>query len=148
MNFTAQIDGNFDIPNELWDSAIASVETAMAHRFATIANHNFGFNGEDRPTPWPALSSKYAKEFHDGNRIPKLILSGDLQRSIKIKESNGDGAEVYTDNEYAVDHQYGVPEINLPARPFFSIVGNSLTPYAEAQCLNAANNALVRALNN
>jgi len=148
MNFTAQIDGNFEIPNELLDSAISAVETAMAYRFLSITDHNFGFGGEDRPTPWPALSSKYAKEFHDGNRIPKLIFSGDLQRSIQIKESSGDGAEVYTDNEYATEHQCGVPEINLPARPFFPIVGNSLTPYAEMQCLDAANNALVRTLNN
>lgn len=137
------------VPDDVLDAAIANVETAMAYRFYTITDRNLGSGGgEDRPTPWPALSANYAREFHGGNRIPALILSGELQRSIQVQESSGDGAAVYTDNEYAADHQFGVPEHKLPARPFFPIVGDSLTAYSEAQVLDAANNELQRTLNN
>jgi len=82
----------------------------MAHRFASIVHNNFGFGGEDRPEAWPELGRGYADEFHGGQRVPTLILSGELQGSIQIEEGNPDHSSVFTNNEYAAAHQYGDPE--------------------------------------
>lgn len=147
MNLTIQINDDVIIPEGLWNDAVSNCENAMAYRFYTITDHNFGFAGEDRPQPWPALSSKYAKEFHGGNRIPKLVLSGDLQSSIQVQESSGNGSAVYTDNPYAMSQQYGDETTNLPARPFFPIIGGKLTAYTENECLDAAADALAKTLN-
>jgi len=121
------------------------IQGAAAFRFADIAFNNFGFSGEDRPEVWPILSASYAKEFHDGQRIPTLQLTGALQESISI-ESTPEMAVVYSDSEYALDQQEGNESTNLPARPFFPIVGEQITPYAEAQCLDAAQAELDRSL--
>ena len=121
------------------------VQSAGAFRFAEISFNNFGFSGEDRPEVWPILSASYAKEFHGGQRIPTLQLTGALQESISI-ESTPEMAVVFSDNEYALDHQEGNESTNLPARPFFPIVGEQITPYAEAQCLDAAQAELDRSL--
>ncbi len=121
-------------------------QSAMANRLATIIHHNFGFSGEDRPERWPALSADYAREFHDGNRIPTLQLKGDLQQSIEIDESL-EKAVVFTDNPYAESQQYGDETKNLPARPFFPLAGDELTAYSEAQCIAAAEAELERILN-
>lgn len=139
MNFELTIDDSRMIPEGFWETVQSGCETAMAHAFASVAYNNFGFKGEDRPSVWPALSYDYAKVFHNGNRIPKLQLTGDLQESIQIQESTGDGALVHTDNPYALDHQEGVPERNLPARPFFPMIGREVMPYTFKKCMEAAN---------
>lgn len=147
MNISLTINDNDLLSNVDWNSVAANCETAMAYRYYTLVDGNFGMTGTSRPNYWPALSAEYAKEFHGGNRIPKLQLTGDLQESIQVQESTGDGAEVYTNNPYALDHQYGVPERNLPARPFFPLIGDSLTPYSQAECIQACANEFERQLN-
>ena len=113
------------------------VQSAGAFRFAEISFNNFGFSGEDRPEVWPILSASYAKEFHGGQRIPTLQLTGALQESISI-ESTPEMAVITADNEYALDHQEGNESTNLPARPFFPIINGEATAYTTEQCLEAA----------
>ena len=144
MTITLQLDTDRMIDESLFDAIKVNCQAAMANRFASIVHNNFGFGGEDRPTPWPSLSSKYAKEFHGGNRVPTLQLTGELQSSIQIDDTKYEAASVWTDNEYASEHQYG-SEI-LPARPFFPMIGDSLTPYSERECVDAAQGELNRIL--
>lgn len=119
----------------------------MAIPIADICHNNFGFDGQDRPQPWPQLGESYAEEFHDGERTPTLQLSGELQQSIKIEASNGDHASVFTDNDYASAHQWGIPG-RLHARPFFPLIGDEnmsvLTPFAESEAINAATSEVER----
>ncbi|MDE2097601.1 MAG: hypothetical protein KGL39_10170 [Patescibacteria group bacterium] len=121
----------------------AQCQNAAANRFKDIAVNNLGYTGEARPEDWQILSYEYAKEFHDGNRIPTLILSGQMQESIKVDESNQPAfAEVVALSEYAYEQQHGNEENNLPPRPFFPMYGRDdravATEYAESQCLAAA----------
>ena len=146
MIITLNIQYDEGVTQALMDEVRLGCQAAMAYRFASIVNQNFGFSGEDRPEDWKPLSYQYAKEFHDGNRIPTLQLTGDLQQSIQIEDNNPEAATVWTDCPYAVKHQYGDESTNLPARPFFPIVGDSLTAYAEAECVAAAQNELERIL--
>ena len=124
------------------------IQAAMANRFASIVHNNFGQEGEDRPTQWPMLSRNYANAFHDGSRIPTETLSGDLQSSIQIDETNPDAAVVWTDCPYAAEQQNG--SAHVPARPFFPIIGvgsgASLTPYTLDQVMRAAENEAERLL--
>ena len=133
-----------DIESVAWDMyarARVPCQEAMAERFKAIAVNNFGFSGEDRPAAWPILSKGYADEFHDGNRIPKLILSGELQESITVS-SEPDAAIVHAQAEYAANHQFGDESTNLPARPFFPMFPDgSLTPYSFNAVMVAAQDA-------
>jgi hypothetical protein len=72
---------------------------------------------------------------------------GDLQSSIEIDEMNPDESSVFTNNPYAMDHQMGVTERNLPARPFFPISEDGVvTDYTTEQCLRAAEIEINRVL--
>ena len=121
-------------------------QAAMAHTLATIINHNFGDEGEDRPSDWKDLSWNYARRFHDGNTTPKLQLSGNLQASVQIDESGEDAAIVFTENDYATEHQYGSLDGKLSVRPFFPIVGGELTEYSTQKCVDACEKQLVELL--
>lgn len=113
------------------------IQNAGAFRFAEMAANNFGMSGESRPEPWKILTWQYAKEFHGGQRIPTLILSGELQDSIKI-DSSPESAVVTANAEYASDHQFGDSSRNLPPRPFFPMdESEQITPYAEQQVMDA-----------
>ncbi len=119
------------------DSNMIAIQDAMAIRCSDIVLNNFGFDGEDRPEPWPALSEKYAREFHDGNRIPKLILTGDLRSSIDVQLGSRESASCFTNNEYATEHQEGTEFV--PARPFFPITADGeLTEYTKGEVIAAA----------
>lgn len=129
------------------ESAKVRIQAAMANRFASLCHANFGPTGESRPSEWPELSPRYAKEYHGGNQVPTLQLSGELQSSIQIEESNRDFSEVYTVNEYAEAHQWGDPTMRLPARPFFPMtIDGQLTEYAKGEVLAAADGELERIL--
>jgi len=121
---------------------MARIQNNMAIPLADIIFNNFGYSGQDRPVEWPALSKSYAKSYHGGDQTPTLILSGDLQSATKIDPSNGEYARVYNDNEYAADHQWGIPG-KLHARPFFPLYGDEndaqLTPFTESEIMSAAN---------
>ena len=144
MEFSIAITKNFvsDDFNYLFtDSDMRQIQNAMAIPLADIVTNNFGYSGQDRPVPWPALGGKYALEFHGGDTTPTLQLSGDLQSATKIDPSNGEYARVYNDSEYAANHQWGIPG-KLHARPFFPLIGDEndsvLTPFAESEVVGAA----------
>ncbi len=95
-------------------------------KYLTI--QNFGFTGTDRPTAWPRLSPKYA------NRVKRteatLEKSGDLLRSLRVGQPDGNSISVSTDSEYAEVHQRGFG--NTPPRPFFPVTrSGDLTPRAQ-----------------
>lgn len=149
MNFTLEVDTtNPLISQELQNAIKMGVQNAMANRFATVVDRNFGDSGEDRPSIWPILTKKYADEYKSSDRTPNLQLTGDLQSSIEIDEMNPDESSVFTNNPYAMDHQIGVSEINLPARPFFPILEDGVvTDYTTEQCIRAAEIEINRVLN-
>lgn len=144
MTFEVSIKKNFnegDLNYLFTESDAVRVQNAMAIPLADIIYNNFGFSGQDRPVEWPVLSKSYAKEFHDGDITPTLVLSGALKDATNIEPSNGQYARVYNDNEYASIHQWGVPG-KLHARPFFPLYGDEnfseLTPFAESEIMSAA----------
>jgi phage gpG-like protein len=95
-------------------------------KFLTV--QNFGFNGTNRPSQWAPLSPRYSKRVK--RSIATLELSGDLFRSLRVGEPDGNSITVSTDNKYAAAHQNG--NERLPARPFFPITPDgSATPYAQ-----------------
>lgn len=123
------------------------VQDSMAHRFAGIIHQNFGSSGEDRPHEWQTLSENYALDYHDGDRTPTLQLTGELQSSIEIEEGNPEGSSVFTNNEYAAAHQWGIKG-KLHARPFFPMnEDGELTEYAKSEVVQAALGEYERALN-
>ena len=151
MTLTIDIDANAFAASLGEELARVKVpcQAAMANTFATVVHHNFGEDGEDRPSEWPQLRKGYADRFHGGDRTPKLILSGELQRSIEIDETSGDAASVSTANPYADLMQNGglnEEGFPIPARPFFPIVGNDVTPYTAQKCVDACVAELERSL--
>lgn len=144
MEFSINIEDLTPEKLHIGEEVKIKVQSAMAETLFNIAWNNFGFDGEDRPTQWPALTEKYAKRVKRSDAT--LILSEDLIESLKWDGSNADAAVVYNDSPYAVAHQFGVPENNLPPRPFMPIQGDGLTPYSEARVIEAAGKALEEAL--
>ena len=117
-------------------------QAAMAYTFAEDAYNSFGESGSPRMNQWNDLSKKYAKNHHGGNRTPTLVLSGELRESIKngINISQADCATVSTDVPYAGLMQFGGKSeegYNIPARPFFPIVGKDVWEPTAIKCVEA-----------
>ena len=148
MRFSVKLDESNPLISEaLLREVKQTWQAAAANRFATIVHRNFGQTGEDRPTQWPSLSKDYANEFHGGSRIPTLFLTGELQQSVQIQDTNIEYSEVFTENEYAEAHQWG--EGNLPARPFFPMnEEGELTTYSEWEVLRAGQEAVDKLVGN
>ncbi len=89
--------------------------------------------GNNRPTSWQPLSKDYAKwKYHKtGVGVVNLVLSGRLYDSVTSVLNSPTESEVYTNVDYADAHQSGLGR--QPKRPYFPIVGNRLTPYAQAR---------------
>ena len=151
MNFTFEVNTNgWEGDSAFWDNIKVVAQDAMAIRLSDIVLQNFGTEGIDRPTEWPQLHPVYAATHHDGDRTPTLVLSGELRSSIDVELGKPEYASVFTNCPYAAAHQYGEsenPDQNLPARPFFPITEDGeLTEYAQAQLVEAAEQALAREL--
>lgn len=147
MNCSLKLDINSIVPQSEIEGLKIAAQDAMAVEFYGIVVNNFGEGGgENRPEEWPDLNPLYATLKHGGDRTPTLVLTEDLISSIDQNLGQAEGASVFTDNHYALDHQFGNPETNLPARPFFPVVGNEneaqLTEYAEQKCIAAAQKAI------
>jgi len=103
----------------------------MINDLRYVTQMNFGYAGLARPDTWQMLSPNYAWEKKNGNRVPNLILKGDLIKGFRTTfDSNS--ASLTNVVEYADAHQFGQAYSNLPARPFYPInEGGSLTDFAE-----------------
>ncbi len=92
-----------------------------AHREISVAYYQFvirNFQLEGRLTPggWKALRPATIKFKRKRGYLKKLVNTGQLKNSF-VPFFNKDTAGVRSDLDYAADHQFGVPERNLPARP-------------------------------
>ncbi len=115
---------------------------AAGAEFLQITRESFGANGTNRPAPWPPLSSAYQRRIKYFGP-PKLIRTGVLMNSIRLRVDNSQYAEVFTNCPYAAVHQFGGRHI--PARPYFPVIGTELTPYA-AERINRVLNLKLQAM--
>ena len=93
------------------------------------------FEEEGRPERWPPLSPGYAlwkAARHPGRKI--LERTGALRSSIRVGiEPTVPAALVAsTDLPYAAAHQFGVPQRNLPPRPFLVLTDEDREEVAQA----------------
>jgi len=152
MTFTLQLESENILSDGLLDEIRSGCQSAMATAFKITAQNNLGTEGEDRPFPWPDLSNspsgkKYQKQV--GRSIATLYETGALHDSIVVDESmQPEACAVVCESEYGYAQQNGDEATFLPARPFFPIVGDELTPYTEAKCLEAAQDRLETILAN
>lgn len=95
----------------------------------TLLNETkLNFMNEGRPA-WAALSERTLAR--RGSASAKLRVSDTLYNSIQAFHSS-DEAGVGTNVVHGPTHQYGDPERNIPARPYFPITSDGkLTPEAE-----------------
>jgi len=146
MTFEFQLESENILSDELLEEIKVGCQNAMATAFKITAQNNLGLDGEDRPTEWPDLSSserglKYQKKV--GRSIATLYETGALHDSIVVDESDqSESSAVVCESEYGYAQQNGDETTGLPARPFFPIVGDELTPYTEAKCIEAAQDRL------
>jgi phage gpG-like protein len=150
MTLTLQVDSleGFGESLRAWAEGLRiPVQEAMANRLQDITQGNFGDgDGIDRPFPWQKLSRGYADKAHGGDTTPTEVLLGDLHDSIQVDASNPEFSRVFSDLDYAPIQQWGGGDWNIPARPFFPLIGDEtsavLTPYAEAEVRQAAMEAI------
>jgi hypothetical protein len=146
MTFNLQLESENILPDGLLDEIRTGCQSAMATAFKITAQNNLGTEGEDRSFPWKDLSNsprgkKYQKQV--GRSIATLYETGALSESIKVDESmQPESASVVCESEYGFDQQNGNPETMLPARPFFPMLGDEVTPYTTEKCLEAARDRL------
>lgn len=108
------------------------------YEFWQITRENFGANKPNRPAPWPPLRpftiKSYRDKYYGANLdIPTLERSGTLMNSIRLVVDNDQYAEVFTECDYATIHQFGGRNGNgafVPPRPYFPVINDQLTPYA------------------
>lgn len=153
MNFTltfdnleGQLQNAFrDLPNR--PTAKRQMLGAMAARFKFLCLQNLGATGTDRPHAWKPLTKPYAARV--GRAYATLDLNGRLMRSIRVRVSD-DESSVYVDPDdciYAARHQWGDDGGKpMPARPFFPMTDAGLTPQAEAEVIQAAQDMLTKSL--
>jgi phage gpG-like protein len=152
MTFTLQLESADLLPDSLLEEIKAGCQLAMATAFKITAQNNLGEEGEDRPTVWRDLSNsprgkKYQKMV--GRSIATLYETGALHDSIAVDESmQPEACAVVCNSEYGYDHQFGDASRGLPSRPFFPMIGDELTPYTEAKCIEAAQDRLATILAN
>ena len=105
----------------------------MIGDLADITVLNFGAEGIARPEPWRALTRKYANKYHQGDRTPKLILTGHLRESF-VHTVTSESATLTNTADYADAHQFGEMHRNLPRRGFYPIDSDGqLTDFAFAR---------------
>lgn len=110
---------------------------AIGMRFRDITRQNFGVTGIDRPAEWPPYARNYPKWGKRRGGPATLIRTGKMMQEIHVTANNPEYVDVEADRVYAAAQQFGRPAANLPARPYFPIVGTGinyyLTPYTERE---------------
>lgn len=94
-----------------------------------------------RATEWEPLTEQTLER--KGGKGNLLIDSGAMVHSIK-HVVGADSVEIGSDRVYAPTHQFGRDAI--PARPFIPVVGDSLTPAAQADVRDAVERVLQAAV--
>lgn len=122
--------------NRIFDrSARDSILRKMGAALKLDTVQNFGITGTDRPSNWKPLSIRYSKRV--GRKSATLDLTGELMRSIRVGQPDGNSISVYTEDPKAAYHQFG--EGKNPLRPFFPITpSGDLTPRARNRVETAA----------
>lgn len=87
----------------------------------------------DRPAPWPAKK--------DGSPSNLVGNPPVLRPSLQVEANSREG-RVETDRVYAAAHQFGIPDRNLPARPFFPFVDGNITSAARDRVRSVASDKL------
>lgn len=121
------------------------VEQDMAGRYREMVLANFGATGPYRASEWAPLSPAYARKV--GRKHATLYVTGALYNSIAF-EASSDGTRVVASGvRYAAAHQFGYPDRNLPARPYFPMRPDGTpTPDAQSEVELAARESLRRNL--
>ena len=103
-------------------AAKARINWVIAKTLVDITRSNFGPGGLKRPSPWPPYSRSYGKR-HPGP--PTLVRTGVLMGSIR-GTATPQNATITAEGvrNYAAAHQFGVPHLRLPARPYFPVIGS------------------------
>ena len=108
---------------------------AMGTTFLFLTMGTFNSVGASyRPRPWPSKK--------DGSPS-NLILHGVLSKSFHL-DVTSTYAKVSNPMIYAAAHQFGYPKRNLPARPFYPVLEDKLTPAAEEKIAAAGQRAILR----
>lgn len=129
----AQLEQGFnEAINEILNDPelLTAIHEAIASRVHSIVLQNFGQSGIDRPSAWSPLSARYAKRVK--RSYATLELTGELKRSVR-SESSPSEAVIWQDDSvpYGAAHQFGSDK--LPARPYFPIIGDSVSAYTIQQ---------------
>lgn len=138
FNATVQVDS---VTPKLRRLAAAGRDTtpvmrAMGNVFKSITEGNFSSHGaEFRTSEWAAKK--------DGSPAT-LKKSGLLSHSFHLTVTRTT-ASVSNPTPYAAAHQFGYQKRNLPARPFYPIIDDKLTPAAEKMIAAAGLRAIQRA---
>jgi len=131
----------------------SAVFRSMGTTFLSLTMGNFK-SADYRPAAWPAKKDR---------SVATLQKSGTLSRSFHLEVSNS-GATVSNPMIYAAIHQLGgtikgnpwlrfeyapgrwatVAQVTIPARPFFPVENDRLTPKAEEKIAAAGRRAIER----
>ena len=127
-----------DLKKKISSDARHELLFQVINEIRAITQENFGKEGIDRPKYWPVLNSKYADKWKGGDTTPTLTMSDtmhnlrnpDLPHLIEMFRTvvTDSHAMLTNDSPYADAHQLGY---GLPERPYYPVIGDSLTPYAE-----------------
>jgi phage gpG-like protein len=89
-----------------------------------------------RPMTWPAR--KDTRKTH-----PLLLLSGNLEASLRGDRVSGDTVTITSNTPYAATHQLGSEDGHVPARPFLPFFPNGqLSPFGKVRVERALRAAL------
>jgi phage gpG-like protein len=124
-----------DLQEKVSASGKRELLSAMIGEIEAITTHNFGASGINRPQEWPILSARYAKQYHDGDRTPTLMLSGEMLESFSATVDEN-SASLTNLAPYADEHLPATYAKNkstiIPPRPYYPIDDSEeLTPFAQ-----------------
>ncbi len=88
-----------------------------------VNSHQERFAREQAPdgSPWAPLSPAYAKRKASGRGNRKILQRSGLLFGSLHYQVEGEVLRFGVNRIYAAAHQFGRPEINLPARPFIGL---------------------------
>lgn len=115
---------------------VLKVGAAVVKSRSELAFHQ----ADMRPSAWPPLAESTIKRKAKKNLSPNpLMATGNMKRSLAIKNPTPDSIEIGSYTDYASYQQFGTNHI--PARPFMPEEGGTLTPAAEREVSAAMQSA-------